>query len=96
MLLPLVLDRLNRGEEAIEDLTRALSVDPNSLSTLLARARQFSKLGDVMRAIDDYNAADRACVQASPQRAQDPAILFGRGMWYVVVSSHLYTATNAN
>lgn len=69
-----VLDRLNRGEESIQDLTTALSVDPSSISTLLARARQFSKLGDVTRAIDDYTAADKI-------QPQDPAILFGRGMW---------------
>ena len=69
-----VLDRLNRGEEAIADLTAALAADPTSVVTLLARARQLSKHGDAARALEDYVRADKL-------QPQDPAILFGRGLW---------------
>ena len=73
----LVLDRLNRCQESIADLTQALDIDPNSITTLVARARLYSKQGDIAAALDDYNAADGL-------QPQDPAILFGRGIWCVL------------
>ena len=68
------MDRLNRCDESIADLTQALAVDPESVATLVARARLYSKQGNISAALDDYNAADTL-------QPQDPAILFGRGIW---------------
>ncbi|KPQ32600.1 MAG: Tetratricopeptide repeat/TPR repeat/Hemolysin-type calcium-binding repeat (2 copies) [Phormidium sp. OSCR] len=74
--------RLGRQEDAIEDFTRALSLDPAQASVYYTnRGRAFFVLRDQDSAIEDYTQA----IRANPNNA---AAFFGRGVTYSVFEDY--------
>lgn len=73
-----VLDRLERFEDAIADLTNALRVDGVEISfTLGTRGKIFSKMGLIDEALADFD-------QALGVDIKDASLLLSRGTWLVV------------
>lgn len=51
------LTKVDQQERAIEDLTRVLSINPDHVNAAFARAACYNKIGQFVKAIEDYNFA---------------------------------------
>ncbi len=72
------LERIYDRGPAIEDLTRAIAIDP-SVDIYLWRARLYEATGDKAKALDDINAARK--VDPASGRGDQPARLAARRRW---------------
>lgn len=53
----MALTKVDQQERAIEDLTRVLSINPDHVNAAFARAACYNKIGQFVKAIEDYNFA---------------------------------------
>ena len=66
----------NNLEEALRDLNKAVALAPRTLDAYYNRAMVFTKMGRLLKAVEDYTTAIR--LNEHTRNFMSPAVTFGK------------------